>query len=424
MLSEPPATNTVERLEHRLVERLVDSLCSVSRALSLPVTRMDTDSVLELGRRRAGLHDIGDERFLEPFTKALECYADPDFTALSRAFSRTVGSRAVENRVQIEEYLRTHPQVLDVPVERPLFVLGFPRTGTTLLQNLLCLDNDRRGLQWWELTHPAPVHDDPKIDRERRQRTSQRDIDVAAFFTPEMHQIHHMTSTTVEECWPLFNTTFAVLNFDLAHGNRRFGDWLLDYDMEWPYREYRRQLQLLLHVRPAEQLVLKCPEHLWFADSLLKVFPDACIVWTHRDPFDAVASYCSMVTLARRTLKGRVDPLKVGDHISTRFHQGVTRAMAALEGSDRVFHVPFENLVEDPAAVVGQIEQHFDLDRTPAQAVRDYLDAPRKDERGQHVYDPARYGLHIDAIHEQFAEYIERFNVGLHPDDPAGIDLR
>ena len=407
-----------------MLERVLDSLCSMSQALHLPGTRMDHESVLELGRRKAGLRDIGDQRFLEPFAMALECYADPDYTAMSRAFSRTVASRAVMNRVRIEEYLRTHPEVLDVPVERPIFVLGFPRTGTTLLQNLLCLDNDRRGLEWWELCHPSPVHDDPKIDRQRRLRMSQRDIDMAGWFTPEMHQIHHITATTVEECWPLFNTTFAVLNFDLAHGNRRFGDWLLDYDMEWPYREYRRQLQLLLHIRPARQLVLKCPEHLWFADSLLRVFPDACIVWTHRDPFDAVASYCSMVTLARRTLKGRVDPLKVGDHIATRFHQGVTRAMDALDGSDRVYHVPFEDLVEDPGAVVGQIEAKFDLDRTSTSRLRDYLSAPRKDERGQHVYDPARYGLDADAIHAQFADYIERFDVALHPEDPVGIDPR
>jgi hypothetical protein len=416
--SNLPAPITVDRLEHGLLERVIAGLCSMSRALGLPVTNLDYESVLALGKRKAKLSDIGDPRFLEPFAKALECYAGPDFSPLSLVFSRTVASRAVVNRVRIEEYVKQHPDVLDVPVERPIFVLGFPRTGTTLLQNLLCLDNDRRGLEWWELNHPAPMHPDPDIDRERRRRASQRDIDMASLFTPEMHQIHHITATTVEECWPLFTSTFAVLNFDLAHGNRGFGDWLLEYDMEWPYREYRRMLQILLKRQPARQLVLKCPEHLWFTDSLLKVFPDACIVWAHRDPFDAVASYCSMVTLARRTLKGNVDAKKVGDHIATRFHQGVTRAMAAMDGSDRVFHVRFEDLVEDPAATVGRIEEYFDLDRTSPQRVQEYLESPREDARGRHVYDPARYGLHADAIHEQFREYIDHFGVALHSEDP------
>mgnify|MGYP002631710701 CR=1 FL=1 len=417
-----PAKVTVDRLEHGPLERTLDLFCALARRMNLPMTRLQAESVLALGRRKARLHDIGDPRFLEPFTKAMECYGDPDFKAMSAVFVRSVGSRAVVNRLAIEKHLADHPAVLDVPVERPIFVLGFPRTGTTLLQNLLCLDNDRRGLEWWELNHPAPVHPDPVIDRERRMRVAQRDIDTAAIFTPEMHQIHHTTATTVEECWPLFTSTFAVLNFDLAHGNRRFGDWLLDYDMEWPYREYRRQLQLLLSIRPARQLVLKCPEHLWFADSLLKVFPDACIVWTHRDPFDAVASYCSLVTLVRRTLKGKVDPLKVGDHIATRYHQGVQRAMAALDGSDRVFHVRFEDLVKDPIAAVGQIEQHFDLDVTSPDTMRAYLDAPRQDGRGKHVYDAARYGLHADAIHAQFADYISRFGVALNSEDPPDLD--
>jgi hypothetical protein len=417
-----PAKVTVDRLEHRLFERVMDAFCSLSRALNLPPTRLDPESVLALGQRKAGLEDIGDPRFLEPFSEALKHYAGPDFNGLAQVFSRQVASRAVVNRVCIEEHLKRHPEVLDVPVERPIFVLGFPRTGTTMLQNLLCLDNGRRGLEWWELNHPAPVHPDPVIDRERRLRVAQRDIDMAGVFTPEMHQIHHVTATTVEECWLLFTSTFAVLNFDLAHGNRKFGDWLLDYDMEWPYREYRRQLQLLLSVRPARQLVLKCPEHLWFADSLLKVFPDACIVWTHRDPFDAVASYCSMVTLVRRTLKGTIDPLRVGDHIATRFQQGVSRATAALDGSDRVVHVRFEDLVRDPAAAVGRIEAHFGLEPTSVERLRAWLDAPRKDARGKHVYDPARYGLDAAAIHAQFADYIDRFGVGLHSEDPPDLD--
>lgn len=422
MAANLPVQVTVDRLRHGPVERALDLLCSLSRTLHLPTTNLDPDAVLRLGQRKARLQDIGDERFLEPFRQALEGYAGPEFSSLTYAFVRAIASRAVVNRVRIEQHLKDHPALLDIPVERPIFVLGFPRTGTTLLQNLLGLDDDRRGLEWWELNHPAPVHPDPVIDRERRLRVSQRDLDTAGLFTPEMHQIHHMTATTVEECWPLFTSTMAVLNFDLAHGNRVFGDWLLNYDMEWPYREYKRQLQLLLGQRPASQLVLKCPEHLWFVDSLLKVFPDACIVWTHRDPFDAVASYCSMVTLVRRTLMGAVDPVQVGEHVSGRFLQGVTRAMAALEGSDRVFHVRFSDLVADPTAVVGQVEQHFDLKRSSTDALQAWLDAPREDARGRHVYDAARYGLDAEVMHRQFAEYIDRFGVTLHSEVPAGFD--
>jgi hypothetical protein len=295
---------TVKRLEHRPLEKLLNALCAVSIKLGLPLTNIELDNVTRMTVRKVGLKDWGDERFLQPLAVVLEELHGPEYAALARTFIRNIAFRALRHRLLFEERLKQRPHILDIPVQRPIFVLGFPRTGTTLVQNLLCLENGRRGLQFWELTRPLPFDDDRprEADRAARIKETQREIDFTTLLVPEMHQVHYIDATTVEECWPLMNNTFAVLNFDLAHGISGYGDWLMDFPMEWAYREYKRMLQMLLEQWPAEQLTLKSPEHLWFLDALLEVFPDACIVWTHRNPFDCVASYSSMITLSRRTL--------------------------------------------------------------------------------------------------------------------------
>ena len=130
-----------------------------------------------------------------------------------------------------------------------------------------------------------------------------------------MGAVHEIRADSVEECWPLFSPTFAVLNYDLQSGFEDFGRWLLEHDMSGPYREYRRELQLLAHHRSTGNFVLKCPEHLWFLDALFEVFPDACVVWTHRDPLDSVASYSSLMSLNRRMIYGRFDPVEIVTHV-------------------------------------------------------------------------------------------------------------
>jgi hypothetical protein len=406
---------TVKNLQHTPGERVINAVCWLSRKLGLPPTDTRLEPILRRARRTTGLADWGDDGFLEGMKVALEATATDEFSSMSQAFVHNVGWRAVSNRLRLAQIFRDKPEIRDIRIERPIFVLGFPRTGTTLLQNLLCLEHDRRGLQFWELTRPLPVHPDPAVDRKKRITATQREIDFATKLVPEMHEVHYIDATTVEECWPLFNNTMAVLNLDLALGIHAYGDWLLQHDMEQPYREYRQTLQVLLHQNPARQLVLKCPEHLWFVDSLLKVFPDACIVWTHRNPFDCVSSYSSMVTLSRRTMKGKVDPHVIGEHITKRFQAGVTRAAAALDAADpaRFFHADFYETVTDPKGMVQRIEEHFGLDRTSDAGMQTWLDTPRQDSRGKHVYSAARYGLERGPILERFADYIERFDVKL-----------
>jgi len=400
--------------------RALDGLIGAAQWLNVPIGKLDQDTIIEAAQRSTGLEDLGDPSFLEPMAKLLANARKAPFTSLGQAFTQMSCQRAVSNRLRIEQYLKTHPEVLGQTIRRPVFILGFPRTGTTLLQNLIAQAPNRRALEFWELTMPVPVHDDKAQDRAKRIRKADQILRAAYFIAPEQQAVHEVRSTTAEECWPLFINTFSVLNVDLQSGMTDYGEWLLNHDMTGPYREYARQLKLLQHMDSEQDLLLKCPEHLWFLDALLEVFPDACIVWTHRDPFRSVASYCSLISIAWRSLYGRFDPHDVGTHIEDRFLRGVERAMKARDAygdESRFFDVEFSDLVQNPIDVVHKINDHFQLgfDNSMDASMEAWLQNKRSDKRGSHKYSAERYGLSPERVNGKFQDYIDRFKIQLGP---------
>lgn len=415
---------TVTRMVHGRLEGVVNATLGMLEKAGFKRTDPDFDAVVaEALRMQKGLTDFGGDDHWPALRQLMASLDHAEWTAIGKFLVRAMARRALEHRLRIEDWFSKNPDANDIPIHRPIFVLGFPRTGTTLLQNLLSLPTHRRPLQFWELVSPIPVHSDYETDRRRRSRAIKMYIFGAALIAPELPKLHHVAPDSPEECWSLFANTLSVLNFDLSHGLEDYGDWLLEQNLVWAYAEYRRQLQMLLHTQPAERLVLKCPEHLWFVDSLLKVFPDACIVMTHREPTDCIASYCSMVSLNRRTMAGHIDPKPLGRHIMKRFRQGTERAMAAREAhghESQFLDVDFYDLVADPAAVVHRIESHFGLKSTDQTILDEYLNRDRHDNRGAHKYSAELYGLDSDRVHKEFAPYIERFGVRLDaPKKPA-----
>src|SRR5262245_2960432 len=221
-------TPTVSTLRYRRRIQLANGAAWVAEHLGFPLGTLDVDSIVAAARRDTGLEDAGDPRFLEPMSWIVRaCDASPDVTALARIVLRQTWIRAVTNRLELQAFLARRPDVLDQPVRRPIFVVGFPRTGTTLVQNLLALDPTRRGLTFWELLVPVPADDDPERDRRIRRRIARRTLDAAYQIAPEMTSVHAIDAESLEECWPLFGNTFCVMNWDLQSGLRAYGDRLL-----------------------------------------------------------------------------------------------------------------------------------------------------------------------------------------------------
>lgn len=407
---------TVTRRTYAWPLVVADRVVAGLRSLGVDLGTLDEARLYADVERATGLHDFGDPAFREGMRQVLENADRLGFTPLARVVTRNLYKKALVNRLLLQRYVQQHPEVLDIPVERPIFVLGFPRTGTTTVQNLLCLHDDRRGLPFWELITPIPRVRHRGLDEAIRKAIARAILGIAFVVAPEQREVHDIRYDTLEECWYLFCNTFRVLNWDIQTGLETYGEWLFSTDMRPAYAEYRTWLQVMLHRRPARQLVVKCPEHLWFTDALLDVFPDACIVWTHRDPVSSVASYASMMALTRRLIYGGFEPLEMGPYITRRFAEGVERAMAVREqpARDARFHdVAFTDLVEDPGGVLRRIADHFDLD-WPADhdaRVRDWLASDRDDKAGSHVYSAEAFGVRPDEVYARFGAYIDRFRI-------------
>ena len=409
---------TVDREEYSWTLKVLNSVVAAMHRLGLPFSQLGEASLLEAARRSTGLEDWGGEHFLEPLRVMLDDVESSDLTSLARISTRDIGIQCLSNRLRLTDYFKRHPHVNDHPIERPVFILGFPRTGTTVLQNLLALDKERRALPFWEIMNPVPFHEDPEKDEAARIRAANAKLRIAYWVLPEMADVHEIRAHTLEECWPLLANAFTVMAWDMGSGWRTYGQWLLGHDMAESYREYKQCLQVMAQREPESGFVLKCPDHLWFIDSLLEVFPDACIVWTHRDPYDSIGSYSSLISLNWRLMYGRFDPRDVGAHVQDRFLNGIQRALAVRErvGEDRFYDVDFVNLCQDPTSVVDGITNHFGLRPIEHDQVHGYLGKKRQDARGKHKYDAGRYGVDRAEVYNEYQDYIDRFKIPVHRD--------
>lgn len=406
---------TVSRDRPAGAARAIASVAAAFLKVRPSIASTDLGSVLAEARGRTGLTDWGDDGFLTSMGRLLEEAARCDLAPLGRLILHQVAVSAVVHRLRLYRYVAQHPEVRSVPIERPIFIVGFPRSGTTLMQNLLAVNPANRALRFWELVSPVPAHPDPTVDRWMRRSQARALVRAAYLLSPEQRVIHAIGVDTAEECWPLFQIRAMALNNDLMSGFTEYGTWLLQQDLTPAYEEYRLQLQVLTHQRPGRRLILKCPEHLWFLDPLVKVFPDARVVWTHRDPVDCVASYCSMASLQIRNMRGRVDRPRLGAHLTERFVTGVERAMAARERNPdaHVLDVQYEAFAADPAGTVRAIEAwsggapSADTERRVAA----WLTSGRSDGAGRHVYSADRFGLDVAELARRFRPYTERYGV-------------
>ena len=406
---------TVNRMEAQPSVKLVNMLMDIGKKLGLKIWELDRDSILERARMKTGLTDLGNEKYVEVLDRLIDNARNTEITPLGIYAIYFLALKTAMNRLYIEDYIRRNSDVENIPIESPVFVVGFPRTGTTLLQNVLSLGPAYRALYLWELATPYPLHESRELDRKLRIRKVDLPLRLIRVGVPEMSVAHEVKADSVEECWILLANTLALGNTDIATGLHQWNQWLMAMDRTWVFEDYKRMLQIQAHVTPTERFVLKCPSHIWNLKFILKTFPDACIVWSHRNPVNSIASFCSLMGLGRRIFYGHIDAELVGEMMEDRFHSGVDELMKfrQLEGDDRFYDINFETLIENIPRAVSDIKRYFNLpyDKESDGRVREYLQRHRGDKPGKHRYSPEQFDLDRDEIIKRFGDYIERFSI-------------
>lgn len=398
------------------LRRLIDLAGPVLHRLHLGPSRRSARSLMGAAVARARCDDWGEGPFREGLERLLDALAHDRRIRLSAwEVIHDVLIDHLANRLLIRRFQRLHPACLQEPIERPIFILGMPRSGTTMLHRLLALDPTTRFAPYWEALFPAPFPDEPPGDVSRRVEAARRRILRARDPFPDLAAIHSVAPEDPEECLPLLDNSFLSAGFVLLAPIGRYLRWLGAQDLTETYRYHRQQLQILQCRIRRRQWVLKAPLHMAGIEALLRVYPDARIIQTHRDPGRTVPSTASLVTSVWERFRSRIDPIALGQGVLEGWSDRVERFLAVR---DRAGNVPFVDVLyarlrRDPVAAVGEIYDRLGLEFTSAfeGAIRDWLGANPQGKHGAHRYSLADFGLDRPAIEARFGGYCRRFGV-------------
>jgi len=381
--------------------------------VAAPLTALDVTRLVEEAAARAGPFP-GEVPFLANLERLLRsCRETATLNATGEQVLHKSAVRHLRNLRYLQDFVAAQPDVAAQPLGAPVVVTGLPRTGTTLLHNLLALDPAHRALRLWEALHPVPATvGGPSVAD--RQAQAQHWLDAFYRLVPGFEAIHRATATGPEECDALLQNTFASQHFEDMFDAAGYSDWLGGATLAAEYEHYALQLRALsLGAAAGPRWVLKSPGHLGHLDALLAALPHATVVVCHRHPREAVASYASLIHTLRRAYSGSVDAAAVGRQALGRAAGAMSRALdarAARPGTAFV-DVSYARLVADPVGAVRAVYLALgaDLDAGVEAQLRAWVAAHPQHGHGPHRYDLARFGLGPDEVDAAFARYTAAF---------------
>lgn len=324
------------------------------------------------------------------------------------------------NRLRITQWRKANPAIATAPVERPIFILGQPRTGTTILFDLLAQDPDLRPPLTWEVDAPWPVPQPDTYADDPRIAQTQANLDMSEQIVPGLLTFHPMGALVGQECVRIWAAQFCSMIFSVQYRLPTYYRWLLrDADHRNAYRYHRIFLQHL-QSGVSGQWLLKSPAHLWQLDALVAEYPDALIVQTHRDPLNVISSIAALTTYVRRLASDHSDIAECAQQSREEILVGLERSMAIRDSGvlapGQVVDVQFADFIRDPFATIGDLYAALGRDLTPVaeRRMRDFLAAHPGDGGGAR-YTWADTGLDAAEVREQVSAYQDRFGVPTEP---------
>jgi hypothetical protein len=378
--------------------------------------------LMEAAAAQTGLDDFGSLDFVERLDVLCRALIEEaGISPAGRMAQHSLLTGLLRNRLLIEDRVRRHPEILDVPIEAPIVICGLPRTGTTHLHNLMSSDPALRSLPYWESLEPllseserpAPGEPDP-----RRARTEQALWMVDAAM-PYFKRMHEMTVDHVHEEIQLLAIDFSTMLFETIAPMPSWRDYYLSHDQRSSYAYLLRILKVLQAERGSGRWVLKSPQHLEQFPALLATFPDATFVVTHRDPVSVTTSMVTMLAYGARMSRDHVDVDGLSRYWADRLEGMLASCVKDRDilPPDRSIDVRFHDFMADDMAMVSRI---YDLAQQPlAAGAVEAMDRFMADHpRGRHgtvVYDLAALGLDPDERRQALRFYSDRFGLAEEP---------
>jgi hypothetical protein len=384
------------------------------------IEALDVDGVLqEATARTGGLEDLGDGPFVEPLGRLVDSLAaDGRLNDIGRLISNERMLLHTVNRLRYVDDRGRFPEIAEQTIEKPVFIIGMPRTGTTILHDILACDPRSRAPLTWEVMFPSPPPEaatfttDPRI-AECAATFPDRDMQLPGF-----DAIHPMGPQLTQECVVMMGETMCTPLFHNQFRVPGYEDWLdNEADFGPVYDFHHRQLQHLQARHAGDRWVLKTGAHLWGLDRLLETYPDARIVFTHRDPVKSMTSYSSLTTIVRRVGSDEVDPLEVAGDWIERLRRVLLRGIEirqAREYPDAIFYdMYFPDFIADQFTEVEKIYEALELPMTGegADAMKFFIDDNPPGKHGIHRYSPEEFGVDPATVRSEFRTYIDHFGL-------------
>lgn len=350
------------------------------------------------------------------------CADEAALSAIGRAGWRWDALRSLENLRRLRAEEAKAPDIAATPIERPLIITGMPRSGTSFFFGLLAEDPAAMVPRVWQTIHPYPDAAARPGAADRRQRRVARQLAAFRRLAPGLASVHPLDADTPQECTEITAQVFQSLRFETIYQVPRYKRWLAEHGHLAAYRYHRRFLQHLQHQRAGARAapghwLLKLPDHVFTLPTLRAVYPDARLVFLHRDPLKVLPSVAQLTEILRAPFARRVDRAAIGRQVV----QDWVNAAASMVAEHRqpsfppeqVLHLRHRDVVTRPLETVQQVAAHFglDLSATVQAAMARHVAARPRGGYGENRYSFATHGLDPEAIRAQFAEYVETFGV-------------
>jgi Sulfotransferase family len=380
------------------------------------------DDLVARARERAGLDDFGGESWREGLQLLVDtCESAPGVNPGGREFVYGQFVDALWNRLRVVDYCHRHPEVGDQQVRRPLVILGLPRTGTSLASYLLDRDPLRRSLLTWEAEDSVPPSTPDTLYTDPRCVKKKAELEILAegLKAANIPLVHWDEADGPTECMFVQNQDFRAYLWEAYMPSTAYAEWLLQTDMTSAYAYERTVLQMLQSRAPGVWS-LKMPSHAVHIEALLATFPDARIVWAHRDPFKATASFLRLNFLSRAVSGADVDVDVIVPNVLRQLREHVDRPLATRRriGDDRFFDLHYADLMRDPISVMRSLYDwaRDDLPTSTEQAMLAWLDDHPQDRHGVAPYSLDGSGVTRADLEPIFDDYLSEFDIALEGD--------
>ena len=401
--------------------KAINRLGAWARRVGIGSSGLDADRLMTEAAKKTGLSDFGDEGFipgLQVLVHALN--EEARLSTIGRIAAKSLVLVRLEHRLQLIDYRKQRPEVAEQRIERPLFVLGLPRTGTTIFYELLAQDPNHRWPITYEVEQPIPPVREESLFTDPRIAVVDKQMDEVEKLAPGFRAIHDMGATLPQECIAMTSLYFMCVMWGASFFIPSYDEWLREQDGAGAYRWHRMFLQHLQVDYSKPRWLLKTPGHLPFIHTIVDEYPRAAFVQTHRDPMQVIASMASLSCALRSAFSDHIDPVQTGVNETAHYARLLKAGMEqrdrieAQEGPGRFFDVRFEDILNRPIEIIEELYGHFGFEWNSdiRDRMHSYLQNRPREKHSKHSYTLEEFGLSREQHGPLFAEYCQRFGVG------------